>query len=67
MYNQIIEQLVEKINTKYCCLNGPFQVPGAPSLTVEREKHAALSSQPPLLASAAVGGGAVILGSSPGI
>lgn len=35
MYNQIIEQLVEKISTKYCRFNGPLQAPGAPSLTAE--------------------------------
>lgn len=48
MHNQIIEQLVEKINTKYCCLNGPFQAPGAPSLTVEREEKTQLSLPSPL-------------------
>ena len=40
MYNQIIEQLAEKINTKYGHLNGLFQTPGAPSPTAELGREA---------------------------
>lgn len=40
MYNRIIEQLVEKINTKYCHLNDLFQAPGVLSLTAELRREA---------------------------
>lgn len=61
MYNQIIEQLVEKINTRYCHLNGLFQAPGALSLTAELggEAFGSLSPAPSVCVCSSVGGRAL--------